>query len=169
MKINCLASTASPGGALSQSVSAIARIASKSVGVCGGNVEALLTCLALITTGLAAMSQTAAAAAVSLAWNANPETNITGYRVSYGTTSGVYPNVVTVGTSTAASISGLTEGTTYFFAVAAVNQDGLQSPLSSQISYQIPVTTPVNQAPVAMAATASTNEDTTVAIILKGT
>lgn len=169
MKINCLASTASPGGALPQSVSAIAKIASKSLGVYGENVQALLTCLALITTGLAAISQTADAAAVSLAWNANPETNITGYRVSYGTTSGVYPNVVSVGTNPAASISALTEGTTYFFAVAAVNQDGLQSSLSSQISYQIPVTTPVNQAPVAAAAITSTNEDTSVAILLKGT
>lgn len=169
MKTNRLATAASPGGALSQSFSAIVKIASKSVGVYGGNVEALLTCLALITTGLAAMSQTAEAAAVSLAWNANPETNVTGYRVSYGTTSGVYPNVVAVGASPATSISGLAEGTTYFFAVAAVNQDGLQSPLSSQISYQIPVTTPVNQAPVATAATTSTNEDTSVAILLKGT
>ncbi len=169
MKTNRLAATASSGGALSQKLSTIARIVSESLEVRGGNVQALLTCLAVITTGLAATSQTAAAAGVSLAWNANPETNITGYRVSYGTTSGVYPNVVNVGTSPTTSISGLTEGTTYYFAVAAVNQDSLQSPLSSPISYMIPVSTPTNQAPVAMAASISTNEDTGLTITLKGT
>jgi hypothetical protein len=169
MKINRLATTASPGGALSPQLAATASIDSDPANACGGTVRALLTCLARITTGLVALSQTAAAAGVSLAWNANPEADITGYRVSYGTTSGVYQNVVSVGTNPTASISGLNEGTTYFFAVSALNQAGLQSPLSSQISYQVPVTTPTNQAPVATAASVATNEDASVNILLKGT
>lgn len=169
MKNNQLAPAANPGGALSQKFSATAKYVGKSLGIRVGNVQAFLACLTFIGAGLAATTQKAAAATASLTWNANPETNITGYKVSYGTTSGVYPNVVSVGTSPATSISGLTEGTTYYFAVSAVNQSGLQSALSSQVSYLVPTTVVTNKAPTALLASVTTKEDTSVAIILQGT
>lgn len=167
MKINRLAVSASPGAALSQRSASLINSHAALVG--GETVAKLLRCPTAIIVCLMAISQTVVAAGVNLAWNANPETNITGYRVSYGTASGVYPNVVSVGTTPTTSISGLNEGTVYYFAVSAINQAGQQSPLSSQISYQIPVTTPTNQAPVATPASVSTNEDASLAIVLKGT
>lgn len=80
------------------------------------------------------------AASVTLAWDPNPETDITGYQLSYGTTAGVYPNRIDAGPNAVASVTGLTAGATYYFVVAATNQAGLQSLPSAAISYQIPVT-----------------------------
>ena len=77
---------------------------------------------------------------MNLSWSSNPENNITGYQVRYGTTSGVYPNTISVGINPSASVSSLVEGNTYFFVVAAVNQFGLQGPDSNEVSYQIPTT-----------------------------
>ncbi len=74
-----------------------------------------------------------------LGWNRNPESNVTAYRLSYGTRSGQYSNTVET-SATTASVAGLQVGQRYYFAVRAVNQAGLQSNPSNEISYQIPVT-----------------------------
>ncbi len=169
MNISHLAPRAIPGGALSRRASAIATAASQLAGIQGGKVHALLKCLVLVSVGLAATVSETTAAGVDLEWDANPETDISGYKVSYGTSSGVYPNVVDVGTNPSTSISDLTEGTTYYFAVSAVNESGLQSSLSSEIFYQIPVTPPINQVPVASAASVATDEDILLPITLRGT
>jgi VCBS repeat-containing protein len=121
---------------------------------------------ALATAGFS-MSH-ARAAAVTMAWNANPETDITGYQLSYGTSPGVHPSVVNPGTNTTASVPGLTAGMTYYFVVSATNQAGLQSPLSSEISYQVPAA-PVNHAPVATSKSVTTAKGTPLPIALGGT
>ena len=72
---------------------------------------------------------------MTLAWDANPETDIASYKLSYGTASGIYPNVINVGLNTATSVTGLVDGTDYFFTVSAINSAGVQSPNSSEISY----------------------------------
>jgi regulation of enolase protein 1 (concanavalin A-like superfamily) len=110
-----------------------------------------------------------AASSVGLAWNANPETNISGYRVSYGTTVGNYPSTVSVGATPAATVSGLNEGTTYYFVVAAINNAGQQSPNSAVVSYFVPVVAPSNRAPVALANSLSVPEDTQLTVVLSGT
>ena len=79
-------------------------------------------------------------ASVALAWNPNPESDVASYQLSYGTNPGVHPNSVAAGSNTTATVTGLVEGTTYYFVVSAVNQTGLQSAASAEISYQIPVT-----------------------------
>jgi len=75
---------------------------------------------------------------VSLAWNANPETNIVGYRLYYGTTSQSLTNTVDAGPQLTVTVNGLREGVTYYFAVTARNLDELESDFSDQVSYLVP-------------------------------
>jgi hypothetical protein len=73
-----------------------------------------------------------------LAWDANVEPDIAGYRLYYGTVSGEYTEMVDVGTSTTASLPSLPVGATYFFAVTAYNADGLESQFSNEASFTQP-------------------------------
>ena len=57
--------------------------------------------------------------AVALSWNPSTAANVGGYKVYYGTSSGVYTTSVNVGNNTSYQISGLQQGTPYFFAVTA--------------------------------------------------
>src|ERR1700757_5153395 len=59
--------------------------------------------------------------AATATWNANPETDIAGYILSYGTSPGVHPTVVDVGKVTTWPVSGLTPGIRYYFVVQAYN------------------------------------------------
>jgi hypothetical protein len=80
---------------------------------------------------------------VTLAWNAdsatsNSATNPTGYRLHFGTSSGNYTQTQDVGNATSGTVSSLTSGTTYFFAVTAYNASGVDSPFSNQVSFTAP-------------------------------
>jgi hypothetical protein len=75
---------------------------------------------------------------VSLAWDANTETNIVGYRLYYGPTSQSLTNTADAGPQLTVTVTGLREGTTYYFAVTARNLDGLESDFSDQVSYTVP-------------------------------
>ena len=75
---------------------------------------------------------------VSLAWDANAETNIVGYRLYYGTTSQSLTKTADAGTQLTVTVTGLQEGVTYYFAVTARNSDGLESDFSDQVSYTVP-------------------------------
>ena len=77
---------------------------------------------------------------VNLEWDPNPETNIAGYFVHYGTTSGDYSQSQEVSTSPAATLSGLEPATTYYCVVQAFTTSGLRSPYSSEISFTLPQT-----------------------------
>jgi hypothetical protein len=76
---------------------------------------------------------------VTLAWNSSPDTNVAGYNVYYGVASRSYTNMVNVGNSTNATISGLVEGATYYFAATAYNLLGLESDFSDEASYSAPL------------------------------
>ncbi len=78
-----------------------------------------------------------AAESVSLAWDANVETNIAGYRLYYGALSGHYTQMLDVGNVTEATISNLTAGFTYFFAVTAYDSAGFESLPSNETSLTI--------------------------------
>ncbi len=67
---------------------------------------------------------------VALAWTAVPGAN--SYNIKYGTASGVY-NASTSSATNSATISGLANGTPYFFVVTAVNTAG-ESGNSTQVS-----------------------------------
>jgi hypothetical protein len=52
----------------------------------------------------------------------------TAYEIGYGTTSGDYTSFVSAGAATSYTVTGLTNNTTYYFAIYAVNASGLSIP-----------------------------------------
>jgi VCBS repeat-containing protein len=74
------------------------------------------------------------AAEVTLAWDANSEPDIAGYKICYGLQSGSYSHTVDVGNYTSCVISNLDEGQTYYFAAKAYNTAGYESGYSNEVS-----------------------------------
>ena len=88
----------------------------------------------LLLVLFASFAASAEAGSLTLAWDANSESDIAGYVVNYGIASGSYSNSLDAGNVTSVTIASLTDGQQYFFAVRAYNTSGLQSPLSNEIS-----------------------------------
>ncbi|MCB1095193.1 MAG: fibronectin type III domain-containing protein [Verrucomicrobiae bacterium] len=80
-------------------------------------------------------------ASVTLRWDANPETDVVGYRVYYGTSSGNYPLSLDAGNVTTAAVTDLAEGQEYYFAVTAVNAASLESLPSEEVSVVVSAAT----------------------------
>jgi hypothetical protein len=93
----------------------------------------------LVGTAITCATIHGTAAHVSLAWDPNSESNVAGYRVYYGHSSRTYPFVVDAGTDNTGIINNLQEGVTYYFAVTAYNDSGLESDFSGEISYTVPL------------------------------
>ena len=85
-----------------------------------------------------ALPSSAFAATVTLAWDASPSA-VAGYLLYYGSASGSYSTDVDVGNTTQAALSGLDEGTTYYFAATAYNVNEQESAFSNEVRYTIPV------------------------------
>ncbi len=83
--------------------------------------------------------QHAHGASLTLAWDPNPDANLAGYKVYYGTASGSYSIVVDVGNWTSLTISSLEAGKTYYFAATAYAASGEESGKSDEIRYDTPV------------------------------
>jgi hypothetical protein len=77
----------------------------------------------------------AKAASVSLGWSPSSDTNVVGYNVYYGTTSGQYTGKVTVGNVSAVTVPNLTAGTTYYFAATDFDANGNESAFSSEATF----------------------------------
>ena len=75
---------------------------------------------------------------VRLAWNPSKSLAVAGYVLYYGAEKGGHTNRVDIGNNMTASVSGLQEGETYHFAVAAYNSVGVESAPSGDISYITP-------------------------------
>jgi hypothetical protein len=86
----------------------------------------------------------AQAASVTMTWNRNQEPDIAGYKIFYGTQSGQYNNSITVPDSAnqplqrSYTVAGLSQGTTYYFALKTFDQAGQKSEYSAETSQNIP-------------------------------
>jgi PKD repeat protein len=88
-------------------------------------------------------------------WDPNPETDIAGYILSYGTQPGVHPTSVDVGNLTTWPLTTLTPGQTYYFVVQAYNTSAMTSAPSAEVIFTVPgvaspptLTQPANQTSV---------------------
>src|SRR5262245_3329086 len=72
------------------------------------------------------------AASLTVAWDPVQTADIAGYVVSYGLQSGVYTNVVNVGSQTSQAVSGLADNTTYYFVVQAYDTSNRLSAYSAE-------------------------------------
>jgi hypothetical protein len=77
----------------------------------------------------------AGAAQVNLSWKGS--TGAVGYKMHYGNYSGSYQYTVNVGKSTSCTISGLTDGKTYYFAATAYGSQQNNSGYSNEVSYKV--------------------------------
>lgn len=77
------------------------------------------------------------AAQVTLAWDSNTESDLAGYKVYYGATSRNYSMFIDVGKVNTYTVTGLTDGNTYYFAVTAYNTSNVESAYSSEVSNRI--------------------------------
>lgn len=77
-------------------------------------------------------------ASVTLAWDANIEPDLAGYKMHHGLESRKYTTRIDVGNVTTSVVNKLEEGVTYYFAVTAYNTSGLESDYSNEVSYTTP-------------------------------
>jgi hypothetical protein len=98
-------------------------------------LSGLLTLLFVI---LSLLVPAAHAGDVTVAWDANPEPEVAGYKIYFGTTPGSYTVSMNAGNITSMVISGLEAGVTYYFAAVAYDSSGNESGFSNEISYVVP-------------------------------
>src|SRR5688572_19898533 len=89
----------------------------------------LLGCVCLLSGRMSALET------VTLTWDRNNETNIAGYKIYYRTSSHTYSNVMDVGNNISWSIPNLIENATYYFAVTAYDDLGIESEFSTEVSH----------------------------------
>lgn len=90
----------------------------------------LRTWFVSVAIGLCSLVAALAPVRVLLSWDPNPEPDIAGYKIYYGTNSRIYDVIVDPGKVTCLELSGLKECTTYYFAATAYNSNALESDLS---------------------------------------
>jgi hypothetical protein len=72
-----------------------------------------------------------------LAWDANTEADLVGYRLYYGTAAQAYSQMIDVGENTQVTVSNLSQGVTYYFAVTAYALQGAESDFSNEIDHTV--------------------------------
>ena len=79
----------------------------------------------------------ASAADITLAWDANTETDLAGYKIYYGTASRNYTTSEDVSDTTSYTITNLDEGVTYYFAAKAYDTSQNESDYSAELVHTI--------------------------------
>ena len=78
-------------------------------------------------------------AQVTLEWDPNPEADLAGYKVYYGTSSRNYSACIDVGKNNIGTIPLAEAGTVYFIAVTCYDPTGNESQFSEELSYSVGV------------------------------
>lgn len=91
---------------------------------------------------LSIVATNAATNKVTVAWDANPEPDISEYRIYYGITDSGTTNSIAVGTTTQGDVLPLWGGLEYWFYVTAKNTAGLESDPSTVLFYETPAIKP---------------------------
>ena len=73
---------------------------------------------------------------LTLTWDSSPSPEVVGYHLYYGAESGNYTNGIVTSNVTTMTVSGLSLGVTYFFALTAFAADGQESDFSNEVSYR---------------------------------
>ena len=94
--------------------------------------------LFLALTSILLPSNVAYCGQATLAWDPETASGLAGYRVHYGTASGTYTSVADAGLQTTYTVTGLTAGTTYYFAATAYDTSGTESTFSNEAAYTVP-------------------------------
>lgn len=87
------------------------------------------------------------AASITVSWQANSEPDIAGYNIYYGMTSRQYGPPIPVGKITSHVVDNLSEDTTYYFALTAVDTSGNESGYSPETSARAITSEPTQIAP----------------------
>lgn len=75
---------------------------------------------------------------MTLAWDRSPDPTVTGYKVKYGTSSGQYTSVIDVGNTTTTTVSNLSPGAQFHFAVTAYRPNSPESVPSNEVVFLSP-------------------------------
>jgi outer membrane lipoprotein-sorting protein len=105
-----------------------------------------ILCLYILFTIIVSLNASAAFSGfATLSWDApttnadgTPLTDLAGYRIYYGTSSGNYSQNINVGNVTTYTVDNLTEGATYYFTATAYDAAGNESEYSNEDSKTIP-------------------------------
>jgi PKD repeat protein len=82
------------------------------------------------------------AGSANLAWDASTSSNVGGYKISYGQTSGNYASTIDVGNTTTYAVPGLQDGAKYYFAVKAYDSTKtVESAYSNETMFTVPAAT----------------------------
>ena len=120
-----------------------------------------LTISCVLLFSILLVSRVCLAAQIRLAWDPNNEPDVAGYKIYYGTSSKSYSGSVDVGNVTSHTLSGLTQGQTYYVAVTAYNSSGSESGYSSEVSgVATEATLPVSESPPTVSTTPSSEPTT---------
>ncbi len=92
-----------------------------------------------VAVTLSLTATTSATSTATLAWSANKETDLAGYKVYEGKSSGIYtaPIATLSKATTSYPVTGLQTGTTYFFIITAYDTAGNESLHSNEVSKSI--------------------------------
>src|SRR6266478_723318 len=105
-------------------------------------LRSLLVVLACLCLAFAVTP--AQAAQVQLAWDAPVQTNgipvpnLVGYKLYYGSQSGQYQTMVQVGLTPTSTVTNVSAGQTYYFAIKAYDSTGTESAFSNEVSVTLP-------------------------------
>jgi fibronectin type 3 domain-containing protein len=100
----------------------------------------LLACLSLAFAATPAQAQQ-----VQLTWdalvqaNGTPVPDLAGYKLYYGSQSGQYQPVILVGLTTTYTMTHVSAGQTYYFAITAYDTTGTESAFSNEVSVTLPM------------------------------